>query len=60
MNPEQERWIRRYCGHFGEPYNLEPFRAGSVTFRELYDTAMRQAENMLAEAQSVESVAFED
>lgn len=56
---EQERWISRYEGLFGEPPLLEAFREGSISFRRLYDNAMRYAENMTTEAGYCQAVAFD-
>lgn len=56
----QERWIKRYRGNFGDPSALHEYRAGRIGFRELYDSAMRQAELMLAEVQQITADAFGD
>lgn len=59
MSEEQERWIRRYKGLFGEPVGLHDFRSGTISFRELYDRSIRFAENMVAEVQYIQAIAFE-
>ncbi len=57
---ERERWLGRFKGHFGEPPRLEDWKLGSITFEELYHSAMKFADNMLAEVQYVQSCAFHD
>lgn len=54
------RWISRFRGHFGEPIGLDEFRAGDLSFRDLYERNMRFAEAMLAEVQQIHSDAFND
>lgn len=56
----KEQWIKRYCGIMGEPSALPEYRAGQIGFRELYDSAMRQAELALAEVQQISNDAFDE
>jgi len=48
----------RYCSIIGEPSALAEFREGKISFRVFYDSAMRQAELMLAEVSQISARTF--
>lgn len=54
----REDWIRRFTGYFGEPASLGHYRAGEISFGQLYRSSMKMAENMVTEAERVDSGAF--
>lgn len=56
----RERWLRRYQGYFGEPSALADYRAGTISFGELYSSTMKQAENMVTEAGHCDQGAFSE
>lgn len=56
---KREEWIRRYTGHFGEPSRLLEYRSGQLVFNELYRSAMKMAQNIVAEAGAIEESAFD-
>jgi len=59
-NAAREAWIRRFSGYFGDPIRLGEYRAGTLTFQELYDSANRHAQDMTIEAKRCDSAAFDD
>ncbi len=46
----REAWIKRFQGYFGDPLRLSEYRAGTLTFRELYESALRHADDQVNEA----------
>lgn len=60
MHIAREAWIKRYAGYFGEPYRLDEYRRGDLTFREFYMAMIGHAEDMVTEAGRIEYEAFND
>jgi len=46
----REAWIKRFAGYFGDPLRLDEYRCGTITFRELYESSLRHADDMVNEA----------
>lgn len=56
----REKWIKRYSGYFGEPFRLDEYRKGGLTFREFYMAMIDHAEDMVTEASHIDYAAFND
>lgn len=57
----REKWIKHWSGYFGEPPKLQDYRAGRVSFRELYDHSNSFAEDMATEGRIIDyATAFSD
>lgn len=56
----REAWIKRYTGYFGEPFRLDEYRRGLLTFREFYTYMMNHADDMVNEAGHCDNEAFND
>jgi len=56
----REAWIEKFRGYFGEPFALEEYRSGEISFDRMHSRAVSHVEDMLSEAKSCEWSAFED
>ena len=59
-NAAREAWIKRFTGYFGDPLRLSEYRAGTITFSELYDSANRHVDDMTTEAARCDYAALKD
>lgn len=60
LRRSRQQWIQKYRGHFGDPIRIDEYRAGTITFEELYRSSMHTAENMVAEAGSITADVLHD
>lgn len=58
-NAAREAWIKRFTGYFGDPLRLGEYRAGKLSFEELYKSAMRHVEDMVTEAGRYDPAAWD-
>lgn len=58
-NAAREAWIKRFAGYFGDPIRLGEYRAGTLTFEELYRNSIGHAEDMVNEAGRYDPAAWD-